>query len=151
MRNVLKKLGFTVPGSHTMQMDASAAHSSSVQTPEEYLSEEVACLRRCADFMTFFFQHVTCCPPRGPFRFYSALTFVARARHRYGPEGLGSEGDPSPWADVYRAIHVHSVLELMDVVFATTHLGNWPLFYIPSEVHAADLEALSNEPEATVL
>lgn len=39
---------------------------------------------RHVDFMTFLFQHVTACPPHGPFRYYSALAFVERARHRYG-------------------------------------------------------------------
>eukprot|EP00796_Vickermania_ingenoplastis_P006955 gene6955-4921_t len=58
------------------------------------LEEDVRCLSGHSDFMGFFYQHIAACPPRGPFRHYSALTLLSRARHRYGPQGLGGRLPP---------------------------------------------------------
>lgn len=54
-------------------------------SPLEYDHSDLQVLCSNADFMSFFFQHIASCPPRGPFRYYSALTFVTRARERYAP------------------------------------------------------------------
>lgn len=61
------------------------------------MAAAVELLERDVKFMTFFYQHLTCCPPHGPFRLYSAITFVERARRRFSvdyvnPSSCAHEG-----------------------------------------------------------
>lgn len=174
-----------------------------------------------SDFMSFFFQHVASCPPRGPFRYYSALSFVTRARERYAPfpkdhhphsilssvskvsdetsdsyskntpgtsgeclplssssmdhteeqllvsssntsnpptataagpmsrnnnsstsSGGASRTGTSSAEQLFKAIHVRSILALMDLQFSTTHLSSWPLFYVLSGVTSSDVKKI---------
>lgn len=180
-------------------------------------SSDLQVLCSNSDFMSFFFQHVASCPPRGPFRYYSALTFLVRARERYAPlaspphtlgtfprslstltasdhnhtKATGKESAPrsslqkpeekpmapsdsgllphsgtavpisssslnagstagggttrewsSPAEKLYQAIHIQSILALMEQKFATGHLSSWPLFYVLSGVHCSDVEKM---------
>lgn len=139
---------------------ASSGTSSSVwglDKNQEHVDADLRCLCSNPDFMLFFYQHVACCPPRGPFRYYSALTFVVRARERYGSSdlrsssssttaasGLATPGDASL---LLRAINIRSITALMEMKFQPHHLEDWPLFYLFSEVHSADIEAIQTRQQ----
>ncbi|EPY36470.1 hypothetical protein STCU_00565 [Strigomonas culicis] len=129
--------------------------------------------------MHFFFRHLTYCPPRGPFRHYSALTFVERAKRRFGAREDEGEAraDDGLAADPYRgatlggldgehsmanedeeqhqrhelcqAISIPSVLALMAKYYACEHLSNWPLLYVHADVHRIDVERKLNELNST--
>lgn len=202
--------GAPAAGAIATHAGSAVAVSSSLPFSDSSVSLEAALyhLSSCPDFMAFFYRHISCCTPRGPFRYYAALTFVVRARQRYGPDGLGGEdggaavavprqqeatlqppppqppvsGGPidglphasalpsapavsgaEPSVDstiappprrqfasehaaaLYAAISVRSVLALMEQKFSTDHLENWPLFYVPCEIHSHEVEMMRQE------
>lgn len=49
-------------------------------------------LERHVEVMTLLFQHITTCPPHGPFRYYSAMTFLQRARCYFGHTATNEQG-----------------------------------------------------------
>lgn len=164
------------PGVNTNTFPYQPGSAHAVSPDSMSLEEALYHLSSCSDFMAFLFRHISCCTPRGPFRYYAALTFVVRARQRYGPSGLGSDhgamtlstssgkasdgasnenaAPPGPprfanenAAALYAAISVRSVLALMEQKFSTDHLENWPLFYVPCEVHVRDVERMMQEQQ----
>lgn len=127
-------------------------------------------LERHVELMTLFYQHLTACPPHGPFRYYGAITFVERARRRLFPLGEGdatargggdATGSSSGRVDgsspevtpnseeLNKALTVSSVLALMERKYNTAHLAGWPLMYVPAEIHAADVDAVIGRQQRT--
>lgn len=206
------------PSSHSSEESHFSSQLSG--NPLAFDPMDLQILSSNADFMSFFFQHVASCPPRGPFRYYSALSFVTRARERYAPfpkdhhhsilSSVSKVSDDTPDSyskntpctsgecllfssssmehteenslvsssnttvpltatavgpnlrnnnsttsssgasragtssgeRLFKAIHVHSILALMDLKFSTTHLSSWPLFYVLSGVNSSDVKKI---------
>lgn len=142
------------------------------QVETRQVHEDAARLSHDSDFMCFFYQHVAQCPPHGPFRHYAALTFLMRARERYGPKGLesskvlnGSRGQLSVLSaregrdnegeyfaslhakEFFASIHLESIMMLINSRFSTSHLANWPLYYVPAVVSSADVAGLLQQQQ----
>lgn len=63
---------------------------TAASSPAMLQAEALEVLESDVELMTFFYQHTAACPPHGPFRLYSAITFVARARRRFDRGGGGA-------------------------------------------------------------
>ncbi|KAK7196063.1 hypothetical protein NESM_000540400 [Novymonas esmeraldas] len=135
---------------------ATAAEDAAVGSVED--------LESSVDFMALFYCHLTSCPPHGPFRYYAAMTLVARARRRFGAPCSGDRGAEgssgyASWsveamgADgtvaVLRALTVPNVLSLIERRYNTSHLSSWPLLYVPAEIRGTDVDALLLQQEAS--
>ncbi|CCW64668.1 unnamed protein product [Phytomonas sp. EM1] len=61
-----------------------ARYPSYSDSTQDDVAVAIEILERHVEFMTFFYQHVTTSPPHGPFRYYTAITLVERAKKRFG-------------------------------------------------------------------
>lgn len=61
---------------------------------EDTYIDAIEVYERSSEFMHFFFRHLTYCPPHGPFRHYCALTFVERAKRKFGTNDGESQANP---------------------------------------------------------
>ncbi|RNF05383.1 uncharacterized protein Tco025E_07843 [Trypanosoma conorhini] len=91
------------------------------------------------ELMTLFFRHITVCPPHGPFKYYSALTFTARVRRWL----VANSSDAN--AATMKELTPTAVLQLMEKYYNTQHLRSWPLLYVPAEVRLKDVDAILGE------
>ncbi|ORC89897.1 uncharacterized protein TM35_000101650 [Trypanosoma theileri] len=98
----------------------------------------IAQLEANSELMTLFFRHIAVCPPHGPFKYYSALTFAERVRAWLAVHA--SDVDPPIMEDLTPT----AVLHLMEKYYNTQHLRSWPLLYVPAEIRLKDVDALIN-------
>nr|CCC92294.1 conserved hypothetical protein [Trypanosoma congolense IL3000] len=105
------------------------------------LSPAVALIEAHSELMTLFFRHISACPPHGPFRHYSALTFTERVRHWI------QRNAPDREAELRDVITPTAVLQLMEKYYDTRHLQSWPLLYVPAQVNVRDVDMLIEKHE----
>ncbi|EAN87101.1 hypothetical protein C3747_6g2242c [Trypanosoma cruzi] len=107
---------------------------------EENAGEVAAALIEAnSELMTLFFRHIAVCPPHGPFKYYSAITFTERVRRWIAANG--SERN----VVTLQGLTPTAVLHLMEKYYNTNHLRSWPLLYVPAEIRLKDVLALLGE------
>ncbi|KEG08568.1 hypothetical protein DQ04_06901030 [Trypanosoma grayi] len=105
--------------------------------PQEHSEAAAAALLEAnSELMTLFFRHIAVCPPHGPFKYYSALTFTERVRRWSAAHASTAE------SVAMDALTPTAVLQLMERYYNTQHLCSWPLLYVPAEIRLKDVEAL---------
>ncbi|KAG8346303.1 hypothetical protein ERJ75_001227900 [Trypanosoma vivax] len=106
-------------------------------THDDDVRASVALMEGDSELMTLFFQHISVCPPHGPFEHYSALTFTQRVARWLQQGGAAGRND-----ELQRAVTPTAVLQLIGKYYNTEHLKSWPLLYVPSQICVKDVEAL---------
>lgn len=126
-----------------MQLDNnSSSNNNSGSKLQECSDEETAgkqaaaLLEADSELMTLFFRHIAVCPPHGPFKYYSAITFTERVRHWIAANSLYAHSASM------KALTPTAVLQLMEKYYNTQHLRSWPLLYVPAEIRLKDVDAL---------
>ncbi|AAZ13296.1 uncharacterized protein TEOVI_000617400 [Trypanosoma equiperdum] len=112
------------------------------QQRKSTVDSAVALIESDSELMALFFRHISACPPHGPFKHYSALTFTERVRHWFPTHA------PARAAEMGDAITPAVVLQLMEKYYDTKHLRSWPLLYVPAQIHLKDVDALIEKQES---
>ncbi|EPY40353.1 hypothetical protein AGDE_03575 [Angomonas deanei] len=99
---------------------------------------EIDLLENDPVFMALFYRHVAHCPPHGPFRSYSAITLVERARRE--KHTFLSNNNNNEEKD-FSYLNCANVLTMMERYYNMKHLAAWPIFYVPCRITSSDVTA----------